>query len=497
MNQLQIDISADSRRARQEFDTLDRAIRTTDRSIIAATGSLGNLEAAYRGLSRSAEDGQSAIALEERRQEALRQSATAAREAQAAISGVSAGNGTPGSLSSSVANILSQVNTTLDTWVETEFRKTEKVVKGRVSSSTHPANTLPDDLSIQGYDTPRVRSYNTTSDGIGREGVDIDAQLAAMQYQRRVEQLGLMQELHERQLALDGEYDQLALEQLQARYEQEMTILEGEGAAQVQLTTQYELQKERIRKEADKRETQRQMQVVMGVSRMFGNMAKIAQTFGKEGFEAWKRLSQAQAILDGIQAVQSAYAWGMKYGGPLLATVNAGIAAGVAAANVASIETQSYANGGFVHARVSNGEYFVDPITASRHRPLLELLRSGPIHGPGTSRSDSIDALVPEGGFIIPATAFNRPGYAGGGWVGISQGIGSSSGTTSDDRLIELLEGIRGQLRALNVNVVRQQPTITVENRSRDIETVIKAQDYTRKRMMERGYDGHGANLAL
>jgi hypothetical protein len=502
MTQMQIEITADSRRARQEFDSLERSIRSTGKSLVDASGFLGNLQSSYRGLSDVVRQGDDTVDAESRRADALRQSADAAKDAQRAVSGyVSSTSGSTGA----AVSFIDRISSVVDNWLAQEYREVAKTV----AQTAHKTGTVtvPDSPYIASDERPPAVPYNMTP--VKVEDTDIEGQLQDQRIRMRYQQLVLAGQLHERQLELDGKYDELALEQLQTRYEEEMDILSGEEEAQLQLTEQYELQKDRIRKDAARRETQRQMQIVAGTAQMFGNLARITAAFGKSGFQAWKRLSEAQAVLDGVQAMQSAYAWGMKYGGPLLAMINVGIAAGVTAANVASIESQNYAEGGMVAARVSNGEFFVEPSVARRNRPLLEMMRSGTIRGPGTGRSDSIPALLPSGSFILPADATQRyqswlPGLAVGGWVdggstaGMgSTGVGSARLEERLDRLGQLLEGVQGQLRAMNGNLARQQPVITVENRSRDIETVIRNQDYRRNRMIAGGYDGRGENLAL
>ncbi len=236
----------------------------------------------------------------------------------------------------------------------------------------------------------------------------------------------------------------------------EAMALEHESACQA-ISEYYSKERNDLRNKDIKLEQARQRELLNGTAGMFGDMADIARAYGKEGFETWKHLSMVQAVLDGLQAVQSAYAWGMKYGGsaaPLVAAAAAAIAAAKTAATVAEIEAQTYAYGGYVT-------------------------------GPGTGTSDSIPAFLSNGEYVVNAQAAR-------GNLDLLNAINHGSSGS----LGEKLDLISTQLRALNINLIKKEFNVNT-GRYRDKETVLMEMDAVRQRISLGGYDGSGENLAL
>ena len=243
---------------------------------------------------------------------------------------------------------------------------------------------------------------------------------------------------------------------LQQEQQDRLLMSEEHEETMTSILETYEKGRDGIRQKYFKRELVRQKELLSGTADMFGDLADIARMHGRKGFDTWKRLSMVQAILDGLQAVQSAYAWGMKYGGaaaPLVAAAAAAVATAKTAANVAEIEAQTYASGGYVT-------------------------------GPGSATSDSIPAMLSNGEFVVSASAAR-------GNLELLNAINRGSSGSLGAKL----DRISTQLRALNVNLVRKQFTVT--NRSRDGATDIMQQDALRRRLTVGGYDGSGENLAL
>ncbi len=243
----------------------------------------------------------------------------------------------------------------------------------------------------------------------------------------------------------------------QQEYEKQRAMYEEHEEARRTILEYYEKDRDGIRQKYLKREQARQRELLEGTADMFGDLADIARAYGRKGFETWKRLSMIQAILDGLQAVQSAYAWGMKYGGsaaPLVAAAAAAVATAKTAANVAEIEAQTYAYGGYVS-------------------------------GPGSSTSDSIPALLSNGEYVISAQAAR-------GNLDLLHAINHGSSGS----LGEKLDRISTQLRALNINLIKKEFSVTAGG-SGDAETAIMRIDSARRRMNRGGYDGTGENLAL
>ncbi len=102
---------------------------------------------------------------------------------------------------------------------------------------------------------------------------------------------------------------------------------------------------------AKQRDAQRaiQAQQLQGTRDMFGNMAIAAQAFGREGFIAYKVFASTAAIVDTYRSATAAYAAmaGIPYVGPALAVAAAAAAIAAGLANVAAINSQTYATGGF------------------------------------------------------------------------------------------------------------------------------------------------------
>ncbi len=108
---------------------------------------------------------------------------------------------------------------------------------------------------------------------------------------------------------------------------------------------------------------------------------------------------------------------------------------------------RTYAAGGHVLARVSNGEHFFPPKeVAAIGLPTLQAINSltsgGRIRGPGTGTSDSILASLPAGGFVLNARASGMVGeqalshlhgFADGGPIEFDHNLNSSRGAPSFD----------------------------------------------------------------
>jgi len=65
----------------------------------------------------------------------------------------------------------------------------------------------------------------------------------------------------------------------------------------------------------------------------------------KKAFELNKLLSTANAVVKGIEAVQSAYAWGTSVGGPVLGAAAAAVAGAFTAAQVSAIQSTQFGSG--------------------------------------------------------------------------------------------------------------------------------------------------------
>lgn len=110
----------------------------------------------------------------------------------------------------------------------------------------------------------------------------------------------------------------------------------------------------------------------------------------------------------------------------------------------------TFRSGGRVNARVSNGEFLVDPQTYQRNPRLFQRINSGFITGPGTGTSDSIMADLPDNSFVVNAESTRRnrdflQSLATGGEVGSPQMDMSSLGEMLRDVLKTATFKLRGK----------------------------------------------------
>ncbi len=273
---------------------------------------------------------------------------------------------------------------------------------------------------------------------------EIDAELKLQEEKEKIRQ----KELEEEQKRLEGlealraDFDKrgelLNLttfeRQLQAIDEFYLTkqneLIEA-GLTEEEITLQSEQAKDRVRLQFAQR-------TASGLSGMFSNLGKIMKSQGKSGFEAWKKMAQAQALVDTYKAANSAYASlaGVPVIGPVLGAVAAGAAIAAGLVNVKAIEKQKFATGGIV---TSETEAIIG--------------EAGP------------EAVVPlPDGKSIPV-----------------KGVGGSN---------KIMGSILAELKALNLNIVKQSKKITFVIETTDPETTVRNLSETEDRM-------NGANDAL
>ena len=132
-----------------------------------------------------------------------------------------------------------------------------------------------------------------------------------------------------------------------------------------------ELEIERKTVEAKKALQQKQLQ---SASMLFGGIAELAETFGREGFIAAKAAAIAQATVNTILAVTAALT-----AGPYIGIALAAVTAALGAVQIAKIAGVSFADGGMVPgapsrtdnrlAAVASGEYIFDSKSVQRAGP--------------------------------------------------------------------------------------------------------------------------------
>lgn len=172
---------------------------------------------------------------------------------------------------------------------------------------------------------------------------------------------------------------------------------------------------------------------------------------------AQKAMSIASAIINTAEAVTKALTLG-----PILGPIMAGIIGALGAVQIKLIASQKFASGGLFRGKggprddqnmimVSDGEYIVNAQSTKRHQRILDTINYG--------------ATNP--------SVYPQLRYADGGMV-----IGGNAG---------VFETLLAKLDVLNMNLVRKELAVTVENHG-EIETTVRKGDVARKRMLKRGY---------
>ena len=313
--------------------------------------------------------------------------------------------------------------------LETELKRQGLVTDEsteKTNKQTEGVKKLSDELQALADKIPKIKIEMDVDDLTG--GDDDEAFLAEMEREREhlEEIIGLKIDFYERE-------DELTL----TAYERQMNAIDDfytynkdklieSGLTEEQIVLQTEMSKDRIRK-------QYAMRAVSGTSQMFGNLAKIMRAQGKSGFTAWKRMAQSQALIDTYKAAQSAYASmaGIPIVGPVLGALAAGAALAAGYENVRAIERQKFAGGGVVPEETD--------ITVGEEGP---------------------EAIVPlPDGKSIPV-----------------KNMGGDS---------KLLSAILLQLKAMNINIVRQSKNITFVIETTDPEATVNLLNDTGDRMTE------------
>lgn len=198
----------------------------------------------------------------------------------------------------------------------------------------------------------------------------------------------------EARFALLEEQHNTELSQLQAALDAKK-ITEGEYHAALEAMRDKRAAEEKKRAdERIKRDLQENQQRLQAASIFFGGFAALAREGGRETFGIAKRLSQAQAIVDGVAAVQRALA--NPPGPPFNYAIVAGISA-MTLANVSRIERQQFNKGGTVPgigftdsvpAMLTPQEEVVDRSTSRRLREFLSAAEGGGAGGNFTFRHE-------------------------------------------------------------------------------------------------------------
>lgn len=234
-----------------------------------------------------------------------------------------------------------------------------------------------------------------TDDEITKEALARDKKLAedrlaaeqAYSAERYAVDLEQFKIAHDEKVITDDEYYDAQNSLLLDRQDQELAQLqehlalkgasEAESAKEILLLTDKQYNDQRKLALDQAKFEQKQNQLKLEASATFlGGMSALALTFGRDGFELSKRLSEGQAIVAGIAAVQNALR-DVPYPYNLIAAAGVGA---MTAANVVQIERQQFNKGGTVpgigfqdtvDSSLTPGEEVVDRSTSKKLRQFL------------------------------------------------------------------------------------------------------------------------------
>ncbi len=226
--------------------------------------------------------------------------------------------------------------------------------------------------------------------------------------------------------------------------------MEEESIAQLRADALVKIEEEK---------NQRQLELASG---FFGNMATVAEGFGENGFSTWKRMAQAQALVDTYASAVSAFKAlsGIPIVGPALGTAAAAAAIVSGLANVKRIEATKYSKaekGGLTGLLAgpshSNGGVLIEAegeeyITRKQRVKelgvnFMDFINNAPLEMIKSSFSGLSMPNIPA---PVSAPSF---AYATGGQV-------SSSGNSMMDSLISEVKLLRQELRDKKMSVINQ-----------------------------------------
>jgi hypothetical protein len=213
--------------------------------------------------------------------------------------------------------------------------------------------------------------------------------------------------------------EEAALAELQAKGITDLATFENEKLA---ITRNGALQRLTIEQQYNNSVANLRGKQLDGARDTFSNIATAAKAFGKEGFLAYKVFASAAALIDTYKAANAAYAAmaGIPYVGPFLGVAAAAAAVAAGLANVAAINSASFAEGGLVPgapsatdnrlAMVATGEYIFDSGSVSKvgagyFAMLHQAIRSGNFTGFASG------GLVPK---PVTTSSFQSGGFVGG-----------------------------------------------------------------------------------
>lgn len=188
-----------------------------------------------------------------------------------------------------------------------------------------------------------VDARDNILNGGGRKGVgtgeDVGAAKAKAEQLR--EQLAQQLETLRESLMTEEEAERHSyekrLEQLREFFEERLITQEEFDELEGRAKKEHLDNMEELERAAAERMAQIRSGLLNGMSGMFSAFASLAQSQGEKHFKLAKALSLASAVVKGIEATVSAYAYGNTLGGPPVGAAFAAIAAATTAAQIAQL----------------------------------------------------------------------------------------------------------------------------------------------------------------
>lgn len=240
------------------------------------------------------------------------------------------------------------------------YRKQGDIAKARVAA-----------IKVQAAEADRAANDARTQAKMQTEDVRLAGELEAInnRYVSTIaaEAHGIATAAMSERERLQAEHD-AKLEWLRAAEQQEIDIGVEYNVLREQLELEHQARMGDIWAETElKRRKFAQMNnralIAEGASMMM-QLTSTAATQSKKWFEIHKIASLANAIIKGIEAVQSAYAWGASWGGPAGGAAMAAIAAAATGANIQAIRNTQFGAGGAV------GTFAASPATGLPEGPV-------------------------------------------------------------------------------------------------------------------------------
>ena len=254
--------------------------------------------------------------------------------------------------------------------------------------------------------------------------------------------------------------------------------------------TQEEIERQKEERIAGIKEEFATKAIVMN-TKFYENLGTIAKAFGKKGFLTWKRMAQAQAIVDTYAGAQAAFK--AMAGIPIVGPILGGIAAAAAIASglmrVKQIEKMKYAGGGYTGEGIGDRDetgkriagvvhekelVFEEEITTPNLKELIslrEILKKGIPLKKILMPEFTISTIIPN---IRPRLSYAIGGYTGEGFP------------LNNNAVLIRLEKIENAVRVMNMNLVEKEMTINIKSEIDGVKFIKETIEPSQERIEEK-----------